>query len=87
MLTYLAILTKMKQIFLYVTTNICYDSAKPYMINQRGHIIDNKFEQGEIWSINPLLAVTQKTDFFPDLFALPLYSAMPFPELTIMSMH
>ena len=43
MLTYLAILTKMKQIFIYVTTNICYNSAKPYMINQRGHLIDKKY--------------------------------------------
>ena len=65
MLTNLAILTKMKQIFLYVTTNICYDSATPYTIHQRGHRIDKKkLEQGEIWSINPLLAVTQKTYFF-----------------------
>ena len=68
MLTYLAILTKMKHIFYYVTTNICYNSAKPYMIHQRGHLIDKKkLEQGEmreIWSINPLLVVTQKNDFF-----------------------
>ena len=28
-------------IFLYVTTNVCYSSAKPYMIYQRGHLIDN----------------------------------------------
>ena len=42
MLTYLAILTKMKLIFLYVTTHICYNSAKPYMIHQRGHLIDKK---------------------------------------------
>ena len=92
MLTYLAILTKMKQICLYVTTNICYNSAKPFMIHQRGHLIDKKKpEQGEmreIWSINPLLVVTQKIDFFfCHLFDLLLYSAMPFPELTIMSMH
>ena len=39
---------------------------------------------GEIWYINPLLAVKQKTHFF-HLFAL--LSAMHFPELTIMSMH
>ena len=43
MLTYLAILTKMKQILEYVTTNICYNSAKPYMIHQRGHLIDKQY--------------------------------------------
>ena len=63
----------MKQFFLYVTTHICYNSAKPYMIIQRGHLIDKKkLEQGEIgeiWSINPLLSVTQKLIFF-HLFAL-----------------
>ena len=52
---FLVILTKMKQIFLYVTTNICYNSAKPYMIHQRGHLLDKKKleqgEMGEIWSI------------------------------------
>ena len=37
--TFLVILTKMKQSFVYVTTNIWYNSAKPYMNNQRGHII------------------------------------------------
>ena len=64
----------MKQIFLYVTTHICYNSAKPYMIQQRGHLIDKKkLEQGEIgeiWSINPLLSVTQTLIFFSHLFAL-----------------
>ena len=37
-------------------------------IHQRGHVIDKKKleegEMGEIWSINPLLAVTRKVDFF-----------------------
>ena len=55
MSTFLVILTKMKQIVLYVTTNICYNSAKPYMIHQRGHLLDKKKleqgEMGEIWSI------------------------------------
>ena len=55
MSTFLVILAKMKQIFLYVTTNICYNSAKPYMIHQRGHLLDKKKleqgEMGEIWSI------------------------------------
>ena len=40
--TYIVILTKMKHIFLYVATNIWYNSARPYMIHQRGHIIDKK---------------------------------------------
>ena len=47
-----------------------------------------KLEQGEmceIWAINPLIAVTQKSDYFSHLFGLLLYSTMPFPELTIMS--
>ena len=38
----LVILTKMKSIFLYVTTNIFYNRAKPYMINRRGCLIDKK---------------------------------------------
>ena len=76
MSTFLVILTKMKQIFLYVTTNICYNSAKPHMIHQRGHLLDKKkLEQGK-WGkygpFNPLLAVTHKNDFFSNLFALPL---------------
>ena len=67
MSTFLVILTKMKTLFLYVTTNICYNSAKPYMINQRGHLINKKKLgqdeiMGNIWSINPLLAITHKTD-------------------------
>ena len=65
--------TKMKHIFLYVTTNIWYNSAKPYQIHQRGHLIERKkMEQGEMdktWSINPLFAVTHKSDFF-QLFSL-----------------
>ena len=68
MSTFLVILTKMKQIFLYFTTNICYNSAKPYMSNQRGHLIDkNKLglgEMGKIWSINPLLAITHNNIFY-----------------------
>ena len=28
---------------IYVRTNICYNSAKPYMIHQRGHLIDKKY--------------------------------------------
>ena len=46
MSTFIVILTKMKHIFLYVATNIWYNSAKPYTIHQRGHLIDKKFEQG-----------------------------------------
>ena len=41
------------------------------MIHQREHLIDKKkHEQGEIWSINPLLSVTQKLILFSHLFAL-----------------
>ena len=72
MSTFIVILTKTKHIFLYATTNIWYNSAKPYTIHQRGHLVEKKLEQGEmgkIWSINPLLAVTHKTDFF-QLFTL-----------------
>ena len=80
---------QMNQIFLYVTTNICYNSAKHYMIHQSGHLIEKKnlsrVKCVKLWSINPLLAVTQTKN--SHLFALLLYSAMPFPELTIMSMH
>ena len=39
---FIVILTKMKQSFVYVTTNIWYNSAKPYMNNQRGHLIDKQ---------------------------------------------
>ena len=63
----------MKHIFLFVTTNTWYDSDKHYKIHQRGHLIDKKNhgEMGKIWSINPLFAVTHKTDFFfSQLFAL-----------------
>ena len=71
----LVILAKMKQIFLYVTINICYNSAKPYMIHQRGHLLDKKNLSREKWvkygPFNPLLAVTQKR-IFSNLFALPL---------------
>ena len=74
MSTSIVILTKMKHIFLYVATNIWYNSARPYTIHQRGHIIDNKKlehgKMGKIWSINPLFAVTHKTDFFSQLFTL-----------------
>ena len=73
MSTYIVILTEMKHIVLYVTTNnIWYNSAKPYTIHQRGYLIDNKREQGEIGkivSINPLFAVIHQTDFSPQLFA------------------
>ena len=76
MSTFLVILTKMKQIFLYVTTNICYNSAKPYMIHQRGHLLDKKNLSRGKWvkygPFNPLFAVTQTNDFFSNLFALPL---------------
>ena len=74
MSTFLVILTKMKQIFLYVTTNICYkyNSAKPYMI----HLLDKQNLSRGKWvkygPFNPLLAVTQKNDFFSNLFGLPL---------------
>ena len=68
MSTFLVILTKMKQIFLYVSTNICYNSAKPYMIHQRGHLLDKKNLSWGKWvnygPFNPLLAVTHKNDFF-----------------------
>ena len=68
MSTFLVILTKIKQIFLYVTTNICYNSAKPYMIHQRGHLLDKTNLSRGKWvkygPFNPLLAVTQKNDFF-----------------------
>ena len=72
MSTSIVILTKMKHIFLYVATNIWYNSARPYTIHQRRHLIDKKIERGKmgkIWSINPLFAVTHKTDFF-QLFTL-----------------
>ena len=76
MWTFLVILTKMKQILLYVTTNICYNSAKPYMIHQRGHLLDKKDLSRVKWvkygPFNPFLAVTQKMIFFSNLFALPL---------------
>ena len=66
--TFLVMLTKMKQIFVYVTTNICYNSAKPYMIHQRGHLIDQKNLSRGKWvkydPFNPLLAVTPTNDFF-----------------------
>ena len=42
MATFIVILTKMKHIFLYVATNIWYNSAKPNTIHQRGHLIDKK---------------------------------------------
>ena len=42
MLTFIVNLTKMKQISVYVTTNRWYNSAKPYKIHQRGHLIDKK---------------------------------------------
>ena len=58
----------MKPIVSYFTTNICYNSAKPYTSNQRGHLIDKKKlrqgEMGKIWSINPLLAITHNTFFY-----------------------
>ena len=73
MSTSIVILTKMKHIFVYVATNIWYNSAIPYTIHQRGHLIDKKKlehgKMGKIWSINPLFAVTHKTDFF-QLFTL-----------------
>ena len=71
MSTSIVILTKMKHIFLYVATNIWYNSARPYAIHQRGHLIDKKLENGkicQIWSINPLFAVTHKTDFFSIIY-------------------
>ena len=68
MSTFIVILTKIKYIVLFVTTNTWYDSAKHYKIHQRGHLIDKKKlehgKMGKIWSINPLFAVTHKTDFF-----------------------
>ena len=72
MSTSIVIFTKMKQMFLYIATNIWYNSARPYMIHQRGHLMDKKLEHGKmgkIWSINPLFAATHKTDFF-QLFTL-----------------
>ena len=76
MSTFLVILTKMKQIFLYVTTNICYNSANPYMIYQRGHLLDKQNLSRGKWvkygPFIPLLAVTQFIFIFSNLFALPL---------------
>ena len=64
------ILTKTTHIFFNFTAN---NSAKPYMSNQKGHLIDkNKIGQGgigKLWSINPLLAITHNTFFFIQLFA------------------
>ena len=42
MSTFIVILTKIKYIFLFITTNTWYDSAKHYQIHQRGHLIDKK---------------------------------------------
>ena len=42
MLTFIEILTKIKYIFLFITTNTWYDSAKHYKIHQREHLIDKK---------------------------------------------
>ena len=42
MSTFIVILTKIKYIFLFVTTNTWYDSAKHYKIHQRGHLIDKQ---------------------------------------------
>ena len=42
MSTSIVILTKMKHIFLYVATNIWYNSARPYTIHQGGHLIDKR---------------------------------------------
>ena len=39
MSTFIVILTKIKYIFLFVTLNTWYDSAKHYKIHQRGHLI------------------------------------------------
>ena len=74
MLTLLLILTKMKPIFfIHYHNYVCYNSATPYMINQRGHLINKKTlgqgEMGKIWSINPLLAITHKTEFFPTIIS------------------
>ena len=70
---FLAILNTMKPIFLYFTTNICYNSAKPYMSNQRGHLIDKKnlgkVKWVKLWSINPLLAITHNTFFYSIIFS------------------
>ena len=41
MSTSIVILTQMKHIF-YVATNIWYNSARPYTIHQRRHLIDKK---------------------------------------------
>ena len=43
MSTFIVILTKIKYIFLFVTTNTWYDIAKHFKINQRGHLIDKKY--------------------------------------------
>ena len=73
---FLVILTKMKHIFLHVTTNICYNNAKPYTIHQRGHLLDKKNLSRGKWvkygPFNSLVAVAQTNDFFSNLFALPL---------------
>ena len=63
-----------KYIFLFVTTNTWYDSAKHYKIHQRGHLIDKKNLSMVKWvkygPLTLLFAVTHKTDFFLQLFAL-----------------
>ena len=90
MSTFIVILTKIKYIFLFITTNTWYDSAKHYQIHQRGHLIDKKKlehgKMGKIWSINPLFAVTHKTDFF-SIICFTAIINHAFKELTIMSMH
>ena len=59
--------------FLIPSTNIWYNSAKPYTIMREDiSLIKKKLERGEmgkIWSINPLFAVTHNIDIF-QLFTL-----------------
>ena len=69
MSTFIVILTKIKYIFLFVTTNTVLNITR--FIREDISLI-KKLEHGKmgkIWSINPLFAVTHKTDFF-QLFAL-----------------
>ena len=48
----------------YHKYNICYNSAKPYMIHQRGHLLDKKNLSRGKWvkygPFNPLLAAKKK---------------------------
>ena len=44
-------------------------------------------KMGKIWSINPLFAVTHKTDFSSSIICFTAIINHAFKEFTIMSMH